>query len=165
MEIYAQAVPAHQRTAVENLSRMVTICDELPQIANVVDAIAKSGQSTTLLAQLHELENRIAELSDSLPEVRPLDVTAIANEANGFVKSELSALGNLFAARTSQTKKSLRSHLDQLILTPVIEGGRKGYSVSGEWALLPRDHRVCVMVARDGVEPPTPAFSGLRSTN
>jgi integrase len=33
MEIYAQAVPSHQRTAVENLSRMVTISDEFRPIA------------------------------------------------------------------------------------------------------------------------------------
>jgi hypothetical protein len=27
------------------------------------------------------------------------------------------------------------------------------------------DEALCFMVARDGIEPPTPAFSGLRSTD
>jgi hypothetical protein len=36
---------------------------------------------------------------------------------------------------------------------------------SGDVNLFGGDDRVVLMVARDGIEPPTPAFSGLRSTN
>ena len=38
-------------------------------------------------------------------------------------------------------------------------------SPTGAWKLVPDDDDAMVMVARDGIEPPTPAFSGLRSTN
>ena len=31
----------------------------------------------------------------------------------------------------------------------------------GNWRLLPEEECVISMVARDGIEPPTPAFSGL----
>ena len=37
--------------------------------------------------------------------------------------------------------------------------------VSGDVDLFGGDPCVVQMVARDGIEPPTPAFSGLRSTN
>jgi hypothetical protein len=32
---------------------------------------------------------------------------------------------------------------------------------AGEWELLPEKKCVILVVARDGIEPPTPAFSGL----
>ena len=51
------------------------------------------------------------------------------------------------------------------MLTPGKRDGEEVHEVSGEWELLPEKKCVILLVARDGIEPPTPAFSGLRSTS
>ena len=63
-------------------------------------------------------------------------------------------------------KEALAKHIGKLVLTPVQRDGRPVYKVSGNVSVQP-DSEKCRMlvVARDGIEPPTPAFSGLRSTS
>ena len=65
----------------------------------------------------------------------------------------------------SRAKLELSQHLTTLVLTP--KQGEQGpfYEVTGDWNLLPDERCVILMVARDGIEPPTPAFSGPRSTS
>ena len=58
----------------------------------------------------------------------------------------------------------LAHHVKKLVLTPQLIDGQWVYSVAGEWELLPGSDCVIWVVARDGIEPPTPAFSGPRST-
>ena len=48
-----------------------------------------------------------------------------------------------------------------IVLTPTVQDGRKLYRVSGNVNLLPDVESGMLLVARDGIEPPTPAFSGL----
>ncbi len=45
-------------------------------------------------------------------------------------------------------------------MTPVQHDSGPVFEVSGAWKLTP-DSNVMPVVARDGIEPPTPAFSGL----
>ena len=64
-----------------------------------------------------------------------------------------------------RAKEAIIKHVGKLTLTPVVRDGRPVYSVTGN-VTIP-DSETCRMqlVARDGIEPPTPAFSGLRSTD
>ena len=62
-------------------------------------------------------------------------------------------------------RRSTGQHVKELVLTPGKRDGEEVYEVSGEWELLPEKKCVILLVARDGIEPPTPAFSGLRSTS
>jgi hypothetical protein len=58
-------------------------------------------------------------------------------------------------------RNALRKHVGRLVLTPTVtQDGRKLFRVSGNVNLLP-DARESgmLLVARDGIEPPTPAFS------
>ena len=65
----------------------------------------------------------------------------------------------------SRSKATLSQHIGQLVLTPTETPSGPVYEVSdGGMNLLPRKD-VMPLVARDGIEPPTPAFSGLRSTS
>ena len=50
--------------------------------------------------------------------------------------------------------------MKELVLTPKETEDGKVYEVTGEWQLLPEKKCVILVVARDGVEPPPPAFSG-----
>lgn len=62
-------------------------------------------------------------------------------------------------------RSALQKHIQQLVLTPITRDGRMVYRVSGKVDLAGTDGSVMQVVARDGLEPPTPAFSGPRSTN
>ena len=66
----------------------------------------------------------------------------------------------------NQTKQAIAKYIGKLVLTPTMLDGRPVYKVSGNITIPDADDK-CRMqvVARDGIEPPTPAFSGLRSTN
>jgi hypothetical protein len=65
-----------------------------------------------------------------------------------------------------RAKNALAKHVGKPVLMPVLRECRPLYKVTGKIA-LPTESGKCRMleVARDGLEPPTPAFSGLRSTN
>ncbi len=62
-------------------------------------------------------------------------------------------------------RAALQKHIPQLVLTPVEREGKPVYKVSGQMNLAGEEKCVMQVVARDGLEPPTPAFSGPRSTN
>jgi hypothetical protein len=66
---------------------------------------------------------------------------------------------------SQKAKVKLAQHIKELVLTPKERDGKWVYEVTGDWELLPEKKCVILLVARDGVEPPTPAFSGLRSTS
>jgi hypothetical protein len=60
----------------------------------------------------------------------------------------------------------LQKHIGRLIMTPTLKDGKPMDEVSGKVDLSPAGGKeVMDVVARDGIEPPTPAFSGLRSTS
>ena len=68
-------------------------------------------------------------------------------------------------SEVDRARKALRKHVPRLVLTPTMEGSRKLFRVTGNVNLGPEPDGGMLLVARDGIEPPTPAFSGLRSTN
>ena len=66
----------------------------------------------------------------------------------------------------ARAKEALAKHVGKLILTPTVRMGRPAYKVSGADTVEGGTEKSRMqVVARDGIEPPTPAFSGLRSTS
>ena len=66
----------------------------------------------------------------------------------------------------ARAKAALAKHIGKLVLTPVLRYGRPIYKVTGSITISEGSGKCrMLVVARDGLEPPTPAFSGLRSTN
>jgi hypothetical protein len=65
----------------------------------------------------------------------------------------------------TRAKQAIAKHVGKLVLTPATRDGRPVYKVTGS-ITVPADGggEECRMqlVARDGIEPPTAAFSGLR---
>ena len=70
----------------------------------------------------------------------------------------------LLHGNSSRSKAALAAHLGPLTLTPIQTPSGAVYEVSGGINVR-TDTDVMLVVARDGIEPPTPAFSGLRSTD
>ncbi len=64
-----------------------------------------------------------------------------------------------------KAKVKLAQHIKELVLTPKKRNGKWVYEVTGDWELLPEKKCVILMVARDGIEPPTRGFSVRCSTS
>jgi hypothetical protein len=63
-----------------------------------------------------------------------------------------------------KARSALSKHLGRLVLTPTLKNGKKIFRVTGAVNLQP-GNGVMQLVARDGIEPPTPAFfRAVRST-
>ena len=74
-------------------------------------------------------------------------------------------LGSLLRTVVDKARIELAQHISELVLTPKQTEAGPVYEVTGDWKLLPEKKCVIWLVARDGIEPPTPAFSGPRSTS
>jgi site-specific DNA recombinase len=133
------------------------------QAQHLTDAIAAAGHSPALLSKLGDVEARTAEVDRRLEACKPNDFTATAGEIRNFVYRNLMHLQGLFQnADASTAKMAFSRHIGQLVLKPHQTASGPVYEVSGGVELL-AGKEVMVVVARDGIEPPTPAFSGLRS--
>jgi hypothetical protein len=130
---------------------------------HLTDAIAGAGHSPTLLSKLGEVEAHIARLDRHVDSWKPMDIAATVREMRDFVSPSLINLRGLLHEDASRSKAAFSRHLGQLVLKPKQTPAGPLYEVSGGLSLLAQD--VMPVVARDGIEPPTPAFSGLRSTS
>jgi hypothetical protein len=133
------------------------------QAERVAEAVAQTGNSPTLLSKLSALEVRIASLDDQMETLKPMDLKTTLKEIRDFVYRNVMDLRGLLHQDASSSKIALSRHIGQLILKPKQTPAGPIYEVSGDVNLLAAD--VMPVVARDGIEPPTPAFSGLRSTS
>ena len=119
----------------------------------------EDGYSPALTTQLAEREKEIAAITDRLLASQPDSVRVKLKDLRGFVTSRLSDLRGLLNSDVMTAKTELSRHVKAIYLHP--DHSKRTYTVSGTLDLLG--------VAKwsmpgDGVEPPTPAFSGLRST-
>jgi hypothetical protein len=87
------------------------------------------------------------------------------NEARQFVYTSVLRIKDLLRGEATTLKAVFARHIGQLTLIPKQTPEGSVYEVSGAMDLLPTNNDVMQVVARDGVEPPTPAFSGLRTTS
>jgi hypothetical protein len=124
----------------------------------LVDAVAATGHSPALLSTLAEVEGQIANLGVKIENFAPLNVSATVAEIRDFIYSNVMNLRGLLLADASRSKIALARHIGQLILKPKQTPTGPVYEVSGGVDLLAQD--VMPVVARDGIEPPPPAFSG-----
>jgi hypothetical protein len=128
-------------------------------------AIAAAGHSPTLLSMLAEAEAKVQVADRRIEAYKAPDVKTSVSEIRGYVTKALLDLRSLLHTVVDKAKLKLSQHVDELVLTPRETETGRVYEVTGNWRLLPAKECVISMVARDGIEPPTPAFSGLRSTS
>jgi site-specific DNA recombinase len=138
--------------------------------AKLIDAIETAGDITSLTDRLRDLEGEIKRIQHAIENHRPqkLDDALsglrehVTRELLGF-KEVLLAAGN--DAEMVRAKAALTKHVGKLVLTPALRDGRPVYKVTGNVTVAGESEKCRKqLVARDGIEPPTPAFSGLDST-
>ena len=154
-----------------DLRRQTVSTDELHRqrrelqvkVGHVTEAIAETGHSPALLSKLADLEAQIADVDRQIDAHSPVNLFATVDEIREFVYRNVMDLRELLHQDPSRSKAALSQHIGQLVLTPTETPSGPVYEVSdGGMNLLPGKD-VMPLVARDGIEPPTPAFSGLRS--
>jgi hypothetical protein len=127
----------------------------------VTEAIAETGHSPALLSKLADIEAQVAQVDRRIEAHSPVNLSASVDEIREFVYRNVMELRELLHQDPSRSKAELSQHIGQLVLTPTETPSGPVYEVSdGGMNLLPGKD-VMLLVARDGIEPPTPAFSGM----
>jgi site-specific DNA recombinase len=134
------------------------------QADRVTDAIATIGHNQLLIAKLKEIQQQLDDF-DRQAQAPPAKPNVTVKQVRDFVTRELMNVPELLRCDPARTKAFLAEHLGKISLTAGCIGEEPVWNVKGEWNLLPTTADAFAMVARDGIEPPTPAFSGLRSTS
>ena len=130
----------------------------------LTDAIADAGHSPAILMKLGDVEAKIAALDRRIEACKPVDIGTTVVEIREFVYRNLINLKGLLHEDASRSKAAFSRHIGQLVLKPKQTPSGPIYEVSGGLDLLAGSD-VMPVVARDGIEPPTPAFSGLLTDN
>ena len=135
------------------------------EVQRIISAIRAAGHSEAMLRTLRDVEARIAELENAIGEKQAPRAAVSAGRLREHVLHTIHELRELLKTNTQRTKGKLNQHVQRLVLTPTDTSEGRAYAVKGDWRLLPENDCVITLVARDGIEPPTPASSGLRSTS
>jgi hypothetical protein len=126
----------------------------------IAKAIATTGHSPTLLKLLADSEQKIAAIESRIDAPPAKSTKLTVTEVRTYATKAIADLRSVLRAAGQQAKTMLARHVKELVLTPQVIDGQWAYCVTGEWELLPERDCVIWIVARDGIEPPTPAFSG-----
>jgi hypothetical protein len=129
------------------------------QAERLVAAIAKSGDSPSLLSGLAAVESELAKLDQQLKAHRPFDLEATLVEVREFVSKNLFQLRTFLSGDPPSAKSALSKHIKQLVLTPTELATGPVFQVSGNVDLGPNNETagsdVMLVVARDGIGTPT----------
>ncbi|HYM05614.1 MAG TPA: recombinase family protein, partial [Terriglobales bacterium] len=127
---------------------------------HITEAIAETGHSPALLSKLAEIEAQIGQVDRRIEAHSPVNLSASVDEVRDFVYRSVVKLRELLHQDPERSKAVLSRYLGQMVLTPTATPSGPVYQVSeGSMDLLPGKD-VMPLVARDGIEPPTPAFQG-----
>jgi len=143
--------------------------DKKRRQARIIAAIETAGDINTLTERLRNLENEITGIKVAIANFRPISFETAARGIREHVTTALlgfkESLATANDSDVTSAKAALERHVGKLVLTPLVRDGRPMYIVTGNFNVPEGNFEKCRMqvVARDGIEPPTPAFSGLRS--
>jgi site-specific DNA recombinase len=133
------------------------------EASRVTDAIVAAGHSPALIQRLKSIESKLEQLDYECAQQKTKAESPMSSDVvRSFVTERMAYLPELARKDPEKAKAAFHKHLAPLVLTPVQRETGEVFEVSGTWKLVPELH-VMPVVARDGIEPPTPAFSGLRT--
>ena len=115
------------------------------------------------------LESEVRWIQEAIASYRPVKLDVAVGEIREHVTKAVLGLKESLATGADtdvvRGKEALAKHVGKLALTPCTRDGRPVYKVTGNVTIPDSEKCRMQVVARDGIEPPTPAFSGLRSTD
>jgi hypothetical protein len=118
---------------------------------------------------LATIEAEIAKLDERLTEMnRPRDLAVSLDDLRQFLYGRAAEIAELLRGDVEIARLALAKHVDRLVLTPKIPPDGPLLEVSGDIEIFNGNEEggggASVMAARDGIERPTPAFSGPPSS-
>ncbi len=133
----------------------------------LIEAIEVASDVTSLTERLRVLETETRRIQEAIDAYRPIKLDVALGEVREHVTKSLMRLSEMLAGAAEQdfarAKGAIAKHLGRLVLTPEVREGRPVYKVTGSLTIPDAEYCRMQVVARDGIEPPTPAFSGLDS--
>jgi site-specific DNA recombinase len=149
-------------TTVDSLQK--DLDDRKRRQAKLIKAIEIAPDVSMLTERLRSLESEVRLIQDAIGSHRPVKVDVAVGAIRQDVTKAVQEFRNSLttgvgATDVARAKAALAKHVGKLVLTPGIRDGRPVYKVTGN-VTVPDDSGKCRMqvVARDGLEPPTPAF-------
>lgn len=131
----------------------------------LTEAISLGGNLPTLVQKLREIQSEIEQIDRVKAGASQRSVDLKEGQVRDYVLKTVTQLRSTLGAEdVVLAKNALMKHVGKLILTPTFREDKRLFRVSGNLQMADTNG-VMQVVARDGIEPPTPAFSGLRSTN
>ena len=157
-----------RQPTVSNIDVLKQQRDDLQtQAKRLAEAIGLGGDLQSLIQRLRTVESEIKKLDYALAAYRRPSLKVTAEQVREHVLKVMMQLRtalNETGAEVAIARNALRKHVGRLVLSPTIKDGRNLFRVSGNVNPLPEvGEGGMLLVARDGIEPPTPAFSGLLS--
>jgi site-specific DNA recombinase len=135
------------------------------QAARFTEAIGLGGNIPTLVQKLQEIEREAQAIDRAITTQRPRNIELKPDQIRDAVmKTMMSLRSTLNEGDATLAKNALMKHVGRLVLTPTMKEGKKFFRVTGG-VQVTGPNGVMQVVARDGIEPPTPAFSGLLTDN
>jgi site-specific DNA recombinase len=153
-------------TTVENLKK--DLDDRNRRQAKLIEAIETTGEISAISARLKDLESEIRQIESAITSHRPVKVEDAIDEIRQHVTDAAFRLKESLIdgtdANVARAKEALAKHVGKLVLTPETRDGCPVYKVTGNLTFPAPEKCRMLKVARDGIEPPTPAFSGPNSS-
>ena len=134
---------------------------------NLTQSIELGGDIPRLVKRLREVEEEMAQLDRAIASHRGVKPRVTAEQVRSQVVDTLMRLREtLNEQEVVVARAALRKHVGRLTLTPTVKDGRRVFEVSGNFSPTgDQPDGAMRLVARDGIEPPTPALSGLLTDN
>lgn len=131
------------------------------QAKRLTDAIAFGGNMPSLMAKLGEVEIEMKRVADAIAAYRPPKLKITAERVREHaLKAMMDLRTTIEGGEVEMARNALRKHIGRLVLTPTtMQDGRKLFRVTGNVNLLPDAESGMLLVARDGIGPPTAAES------
>jgi hypothetical protein len=136
--------------------------------AKLIEAIETSGDISLLTERLRALGGEVKRIEKAIASYRPIKLDVAVGDIRDHVTRAVLGLKESLLTHGDERGPSQRGPREarrELVLTPGTLDGRPIYKVTGNVSIPDPEKCRMQLVARDGLEPPTPAFSGLRSTN
>jgi site-specific DNA recombinase len=103
------------------------------QMENLVRAIRESGHSRALIADLTEVEARIARLDEILTSsARPAALEVTEHEVRTFINSRALSFGEILAASPEAVRQELQKRISSITLTPSVDERGPVYTATGD---------------------------------
>lgn len=117
-----------ERAEIESTRKSLTF-----QTENLIRAIREMGHSRALLADLAQLEARIARLDEALASVTKPPAKEVSDaEIRNFVDSAARSFTDILAGAPEAVRHSLQQRITYITLTPSVDERGKVYTVSGD---------------------------------